>query len=120
MSIIIKNSKLNQQTIESLNTLLDIEMNALIAFKLSKIIKEILSLYDDKIKMEKRIYDKWYKRDETGQIVEEITDKDKFSIEMNSFMSIDNEIQFEKIRFEDMGLKTARVKDIIELEFLFY
>ena len=34
-------------------------------------------------------------------------------------MSIENEIGYDKINFEDLNLKTARVKDLIKLEFLF-
>lgn len=126
MSIKIKNSQLNQETIESLNNLIDLEINATVAFKLSKIIKEVFYIIEDKIKMEKRILDKWYKRDENGNLIMDndgqsylITDSDQLSREMESLMNTDNEIPLDKINFDDLQLKTAKVKDLMKLDFLF-
>ena len=66
MNIIVKNSQLNKETIESLNTLIELDINASCAFRLTRIIKEISSIVDDKIKMERRIIDKWIQKDENG------------------------------------------------------
>jgi hypothetical protein len=66
MSIILKNSQLNDDTISALNTLIDLDINAQAAFRLMRIIKELSSILDDKIKMEKRILDKWTTKDELG------------------------------------------------------
>lgn len=132
MPITIKNSQLNQDVIESLNTLIDLDINASVAFKLSRIIREISSIIDDKLKMEKRILDKWSLKDESGNPVP-VKDKDDniienavniispedFSKDMESLMSVENEIPFEKINFEDLELKTAKVKDLMKLDFLF-
>lgn len=132
MPIIIKNSQLNQDVIESLNTLIDLDINASVAFKLSRIIREISSIIDDKLKMEKRILDKWSLKDESGNPVP-VKDKDDniienavniispedFSKDMENLMSVENEIPFEKINFEDLELKTAKVKDLMKLDFLF-
>ena len=38
---------------------------------------------------------------------------------MEDFMNIENEIGYDRINFEDLNLKTARVKDLMKLEFLF-
>lgn len=132
MPITIKNSQLNQDVIESLNTLIDLDINASVAFKLSRIIREISSIIDDKLKMEKRILDKWSLKDESGNLVP-VKDKDDniienavniispedFSKDMENLMSVENEIPFEKINFEDLELKTAKVKDLMKLDFLF-
>ena len=132
MPITIKNSQLNQDVIESLNTLIELDINASVAFKLSRIIREISSIIDDKIKMEKRILDKWSLKDESGNPVP-VKDKDDniienavniispedFSKDMENLMSVENEIPFEKINFEDLELKTAKVKDLMKLDFLF-
>lgn len=132
MPITIKNSQLNQDVIESLNTLIDLDINASVAFKLSRIIREISSIIDDKLKMEKRILDKWSLKDESGNPVP-VKDKDDniienavniispedFSKDMENLMSVENEIPFEKINFEDLELKTAKVKDLMKLDFLF-
>ena len=132
MSIIVKNSQLNTETVNALNFLIDVDIKASTAFRLSRIIKEISSIVEDKLKMEKRILDKWVEKDEdgnpkqaldnNGQVIEgavNLTDPESFTQEMQSLMDIENEIPFEKINFEDLELQTAKVKDLMKLEFLF-
>lgn len=132
MSILIKNLQLNDDTIGAINTLIDLDINATVAFRLTRIIKELSSILDDKNKMEKRILEKWTVKDDSGvptpakdsegNVIEgavNISDSNAFSKEMDSLMEIENEIPYDKINFEDLGLKTAKVKDLIKLEFLF-
>ncbi len=132
MPIVIKNSQLNNETIDALNKLIDLDINASVAFRLTRIIKEVSSIVDDKLKMEKRILDKYSQKDETGNVVVpkddngnpiqgavSITNMEAFSSEMNDLMEVENEIAYEKINFEDLNLQTAKVKDLIKLEFLF-
>jgi len=38
---------------------------------------------------------------------------------MNDLMSVEIDIPYDKIKFEDLNLATAKVKDLIKLEFLF-
>jgi len=132
MSIIIKNSQLGSETMESLNKLTDLDINAAIAFKLTRIIKEISSIVEDKVKMERRILDKYSEKDEEGNVISpkdeqgnliqgavNITDMDGFSSEMRDLMEVESKILYERINFEDLNLKTAKVKDLMKLEFLF-
>lgn len=132
MPIIVKNSQLNNETVEALNILIDLDINASSAFRLTRIIKEITSIVEDKLKMEKRILEKWVERDDNGDPVQakdssgnpiegavNISDVDAFTLEMTNLLDIDNELPFEKMDFEELNLKTAKVKDLIRLEFLF-
>ena len=132
MSIILKNSQLNDDTISALNMLIDLDINAKAAFRLMRIIKELSSILDDKIKMEKRILDKWTAKDENGNptlALDEsgnkiegavnISDSEAFSKEMSALLEIENEIPYERIKFEELNLQTAKVKDLIKLDFLF-
>jgi hypothetical protein len=132
MSIVIKNSQLTNETVAALNTLIELDINASTAFKLTRIIKELSSIVDDKLKMEKKIFDKWVERDENGEPVTpknedgtpvegavNITDIETFTKEMEELMNVENEIPFDTIAFEDLGLTTAKVKDLIKLDFLF-
>ena len=132
MSIKVKNSQLNDDTITALNMLIDLDINAQSAFRLMRIIKELSSILDDKVKMEKRILDKWTTKDdagnptpakdEFGNVIEgavNISDSTSFSKEMENLFEIENEIPFDKIKFEELNLQTAKVKDLIKLEFLF-
>ena len=132
MSIIVKNSQLNNETIDALNKLIDLDINASVAFRLTRIIKEVSSIVDDKLKMEKRILDKYSQRDEMGNVVQpkdddgnvipgavSITNMEAFSSEMNDLMEVENEIGYDRINFEELNLQTAKVKDLIKLDFLF-
>jgi|LauGreDrversion4_2_1035121.scaffolds.fasta_scaffold32148_4 hypothetical protein len=132
MSIKVKNSELSNETIQALNMLIDTDINATAAFRLSRIIKELSSIVEDKTKLEKKIIDKWTKKDndgnpvpvygENGEVVDgavNIIDTSKFQVEMSELMELENEIDYEKINFEDLKLETAKVRDLLTLEFLF-
>ena len=132
MPIRIKNSQLSSETIEALNKIIDLDINASVAFRLTRIIKEVSSIVDDKVKMERRILEKFSEKDENGTIVQpkdeqgnvipgsvNITNMEDFSREMSDLMEIENEVPYEKINFDDLNLQTAKVKDLIKLEFLF-
>jgi hypothetical protein len=132
MFIIVKNSQLNNEAVAALNTLIELDINAAVAFRLTRIIKEISSIVEDKLKMEKRILDKWVEKDEFGNprpVLDEagntiegavnIVDVDSFTHEMSQLMDLELEIPYDRIKFEDLNLQTAKVKDLIKLEFLF-
>ena len=132
MPIKIKNSQLNQDVIESLNTLIELDINASAAFRLTRIIKHLSSIVEDKLKAEKRIYDKWIQRDEEGNPIipkdeqgnpiqgsVSISDINAFTKEMTEFLEVESDIPFEKMNFEDLNLQTAKIKDLIKVEFLF-
>lgn len=132
MSIKVKNSELSNETITALNSLIDTDINATCAFRLTRIIKELSSIVEDKSKLEKKLIEKYTQKDEDGnptQVLNEdgsvvegavnITNPEQFQNEMADLMEIENEIPYEKVNFEDLKLETAKVKDLITLEFLF-
>ena len=132
MSFIVKNSELTNDTISAINNLIDTDIDAKCAFRLTRIIKELSSILDDKSKLEKKIVDKYTQKDENGnplpvknengEFVEgavNIINTNDFQSEINGLMDIENEIPYDKIDFEDLKLETAKVKDLIKLEFLF-
>ena len=123
--MIIKNSQLNNESIKVINELIELDIDAVAAFKLSRIIKELSSIVEIKIKMEKKIYNKWALKDENGNVLQDIdgspvfTNIDEFIKEMGELEEIENNIPYDKIKFEDLNLKTAKIKDIIKIEFIF-
>jgi hypothetical protein len=132
MGFTVKNSQLNNETLGVLNQLIELDINASAAFRLTRIIKYLSSIVEDKLKSEKRIYDKWIQRDEEGNPVipkdEEgnpipgsvsISDMTAFTKEMTEFLEIESDVPFEKLNFEDLNLQTAKIKDLIKVEFLF-
>jgi hypothetical protein len=130
--ISVKNSQLDKQTVDALNVLLELNLPAKIAFHLMRIVKELSSLVDDKIKLEKKILDRYMEKDEDGNPIPakdeqgnvvpnaaKINNIQKFNSELEDLNAVETQIPFEKINFEDLNLETARVKDLIRLEFLF-
>lgn len=128
----VNNSQLNNDTIQALNTLIDLDINAASAFKLTRIIKDISEIVELKLKMEKRILDKYAEKDESGEFVRptdqngnlmteavNILDVPAFTSEMDELMNMTHNLNHEKLNFEDLNLQTAKVKDLIKLEFLF-
>lgn len=132
MSFKVKNSQLNNEALGVLNQLIELDINASSAFRLTRIIKYISSIVEDKLATEKRIYDKWIQRDELGNPViprdelgnpipgsVSISDMQSFTKEMNDFLNIENEIPFDQINFDDLNLEVAKIKDLIKIDFLF-
>lgn len=132
MSIKVKNSQLTSETVQAINGLLDLDIAATAAFRLTRIIKELSSIVEDKVKMERKILDKYVERDVSGNPVKpkdqngnEIADSvnilnmEEFTKEMSQLMELENEIAYEPLKFEELKLETAKVKDLMKLEFLF-
>lgn len=128
----VRNSQLNNDTIQALNTLIDLDINAVSAFRLTRIIKDISEIVELKLKMEKKILDKYAQKDENGEFVRpldqdgnfigeavNILDVPSFTFEMDELMNMTHNLSHEKLNFEDLNLQTAKVKDLIKLEFLF-
>lgn len=132
MSFKVKNSQLSSEVLQVLNQLIEQDIDASCAFRLTRIIKHLSSIVEDKVKMEKKIFDKWVERDdfgnpivakdESGNPIEDtvmLTDLGGFTKEMSELMSIENDIPYSKINFDDLKLQTAKVKDLIKIDFLF-
>jgi hypothetical protein len=128
----IKNTQLNKETVEALNNLIEMDINAKSAFRLMRIIKDVSSLLEDKVKAEKKIFDKYLEKgpdgnpiqatDEQGKVIEgafRLTSLEGFNQEMNELMSFENNIQHDTINFDDLNLDTVKIKDIMKIDFLF-
>ena len=130
--ILVKNYQLNTETVNVLNTLIDMDIKGKAAFRLMRIIKEISSLLEDRLKSEKKIYDKYVvlgedgkpqpALDDNGEVIKngiKVTDTSGFNAEMGDMMNVENVIQQEKINFDDLGLEYAKIKDLIKIDFIF-
>ena len=128
----IKNTQLNNETVEALNNLIEMDINAKSAFRLMRIIKDVSTLLEDKVKAEKKIFDKYLEKgpdgnpiqatDEQGKVIEgafRLTSLEGFNQEMNELMSFENNIQHDTINFDDLNLDTVKIKDIMKIDFLF-
>ena len=132
MSFKVKNLQLSNDALQVLNTLIEQDINASAAFKITRILKYMSSIVEDKVQLEKKIFDKWTQKDENGNPVKAkddsgneiqdailLTDVDSFSKEMSDLLNTENNIPFDKIKFEELELKTAKVKDLLKVDFLF-
>lgn len=130
--IVIKNSQLNNDAVTALNNLIEMNIKSSVAFKLMRVIKELSSLIEYKIKAEKRILETYMEKDSSGNPVPvynddgstidgavKIKDMDKFQKEMEELLSVETSINAEKIKFEDLGLETVKVKDLLKIDFIF-
>jgi hypothetical protein len=127
-----KNSQITNETIKTLNFLMEQEISAVAAFRIVRILKELSPIIESKTKAEEMIYKKWVIFDENGipvpvkdennetvPNVVSLKDYNKFSNEMNDLMVYENEINLPKIRFEDLGLDKIKPVDILNIEFIF-
>lgn len=130
--IIVRNSQLNLETVEALNLLLDLKLPTKSAFKLVKMIKEVSSLIDDKLKLEKKILDRNIERDQMGNPIVgtdqmgnpipntfRIKNMEEFNAEMEELNSFENELPFEKLEIDDLAIDSISVRDLMKIEFIF-
>jgi hypothetical protein len=130
----IKNKEIDSETIESLNELIKLDINALAAFKLMKIIKSLATIVDNRKETELNLVKRYAKTDADGEIIvpkneegEEIqgafeiedTDQEKFNEEMVELLDYENELAFDAISFEDLKLETISINNLMKLDFLF-
>lgn len=129
--ISLKYGNLNKETIEAINKLTTVELESSLAFRLLKIIREVNSAIEDKQKMETRIFEKWAKKDESGNPIlikndkgepipgaYDINNPDEFSKEIEHLQQMPIEIHLEKINFTELGIEKISVKDLLAIEFL--
>jgi hypothetical protein len=130
--IIVKNSQLNLETVNALNLLLDLKLPTRTAFNLVKMIKEVSSLIDDKLKLEKKILERHVLRDDTGNPIMgidqmgnpvpntfRIKNIEDFNTEMDELNSLENQLPFDKLEIDDLNLDSISVRDLMKLEFIF-
>lgn len=132
MKIKVKNSDLNKDSIESINNLIDMDINVSSAFWLMKVVKEISPLIETKNELEKKITDKYAEKNESGEYVIpfdnngdpiegtiKIRDLEGYTKEISDLMNIENELSYDKMDINELGLKTIKTKSLFNLEFLF-
>jgi hypothetical protein len=128
----VKNSLITKELIDVLGQLIEQDINATSAFKLSRLLKQLSSIFEDKFNVEKRIFDKYLVRGEDGNLILAkdnqgnliegtylISDVESFNKEIRDLMEIENELNYDLLKFEDLGLQTAKIKDLMAIEFLF-
>ncbi len=128
----VRNSQLDTDTLEVINKIIEQKIKASAAFKLARIIKDLSSIVEEKMRQEKRILEKWAERDTENNILSpkdqdgnaipnsvKIVDMYAFNQEMKDLMDVESDINHNKLVFEELGLELASTKDILKVDFLF-
>ena len=130
----VKNVRLDAEAIGILNELIELDISAVAAFKLAKIVRELDNIVTIKNEREVSLIKKYAKVDEDGNIIEgkngegnpvpntfEIKDgeAENFNKEMDELLNFENELTFEKLSIEELNLDKFSAKKIMKIDFLF-
>ena len=131
--ITVKNSQLDQETISIINEVVEMDVKALAAFRLMKIIKEIDEIVKSRQESELNLVRRYAEKEEDGSIKKpldengnpingsfEISDenKEEFNKQINELLEYENTLDFDPIKIDDLGLEKISVKKLIKLDFL--
>jgi hypothetical protein len=130
--ISIKYKDLTADVVTAVGILADKPISAVCAFKISRIIRELNNLMNDKQVSEAKILDKFAAKDENGEYVRfvledgtvdqsriRVEDPEGYQTEMTELMELVVELEQEKLNFEDLRLDVATSKELYPLDFLF-
>lgn len=132
--IIVKNRQLDSETIKILNEIVEMDISAVSAFRLMKIIKELDEIVKNRQQSELNLVKRFAETNEDGSIkipkdengIEiqgtfEIKDGDseEFNKQITDLLEFDNELIFDKLKFEDLGMEKISIKKLMKLDFLF-
>jgi len=130
----IENKRLDNETITILNELIDLDISAVSAFKLAKIIKELDNIVSIKNEREVALIKKFAKTNDDGSIIDgkdsdgntvpntfEILDGkiEDFNKEMGELLDYENELSFDKLNIEELNLEKFSTKKAMKIDFLF-
>lgn len=130
----VKNRRLDTDAIGILNELIELDISAVAAFKLAKIVRELDNIVTIKNEREVALIKKYAKTNEDGTIIEgknaegnpvpntfEIKEgkAEDFNKEMEELLFFENELSFEKLSIEELNLDKFSAKKIMKIDFLF-
>jgi len=114
--------------LDSLNKLIDKEVNIKTSYKLSKLFKQLINEYNHFDENRIKLLNKYAEKDNNGEVKVNkennsvfILDvnKGKFNKEFSELVSIEVEFVFEKVRLDDLGDTIISPRDLFNLDFLF-
>lgn len=125
--ISVKNRQLDKETIEVLNELLEKDINALAAFKLMKVVKDLDEIVKNRQKSEINLIRKYAVKDEDGNILQnnnngfqvEDSEVENFNNEMDELRDHINELNYDTFDISDLGIEKISAKKLMKLDFLF-
>lgn len=106
-------------SVSVMNKILDAELPAPIAFKLTKLFKsineEIKSVEDQRVKM----VSKYGEKDENGSVSVSESNKESFIKEFSDLLATEIEVQWEPISIEKFDSLNLSTNDLLKVSFLF-
>jgi len=132
--MIIKNKQLDAEAITALNEIIEMEISAVTAFKLMKIVKELDEIVKNRQQSELNLVKRYAVTNEDGTIkvpngedgepvqgTFEISDEntEEFNKQINDLLEYENNLDFDPISIKDMGISKISVMKLMKLDFLF-
>lgn len=121
----VKNNRLDPETIEVINEILDMDINVVSSFRLMKIVKELDDIVKNKQKVEVNILKKYATKDEEGNIKSgdkegtyQIENPSEFNEQINELMQVENSVDFEPIKISDLGANKISPRKLLKIDFL--
>ena len=106
-------------SVSVMNKILDAQLPASIAFKLTKLLKslndEIKSIEDQRVKL----VSKYGEKDENNSVSVSETNKESFMKEFGELLNTDIEIQWEPVSIEKFDGLNLSANDLLKVSFLF-
>ncbi|CAG7579874.1 MAG: hypothetical protein SLAVMIC_00137 [uncultured marine phage] len=130
----VKNVQLDSEAITILNEIVEMDISAVAAFRLMKIIKELDEIVKNRQQSELNLVKRYAVTDEDGNIkvpndengnpvqgTFEIAEEnsEEFNTQINELLEYENELDFDPVKFEDLGMEKISVKKLMKLDFLF-
>lgn len=132
--IIIKNKQLDSEAIQILNEIVDMDISAVSAFRLMKIVKELDEIVKNRQQSEINLVKRFavmnedgsikIPKDENGDDIQgqfEITEgnTEEFNKQIKELLEFENKLDFDPIKFEELGMEKISIKKLMKLDFLF-
>ena len=114
--------------LESLNKLIDKEISIKTSYKLSKLTKRLIDEHSIYEKNRMKLINKYAEKDADNNIIINKEDnsttmigenKINFNKEFTELINIEMELEFEKIKLDDLGEISISPRDLLYLNFLF-
>jgi len=132
--IIVKNRQLDSDTIKIINEITEMDISAVSAFRLMKIVKELDEILKNRQQSELNLVRRYAETNEDGSIKIpkdkdgnpingsfEISDEntEEFNKQINDLLEYENNLNLDPLNFNELGLDKISVKKLMKLDFLF-
>ena len=127
----VKNSQINPETSESMKALMSTKLPVAISFRMVKIARKYDELAVDLDEAMKIVREEFFEKDEEGKFVHpldengeavtdsvKITDPEKFKAKVEELQTIENDIDLEAVKIDELGDIEIKPETLLRLDWL--